>query len=125
MTEGERAMAVQMLTLPSGEEAVAISPAEYHDLVDIRDHMLAMRDMSAGTMPLINEADMDAYLAAPTPLAFWREHRGLTQAQLASAVEVTQAFINQLENGHRHASVSNLSRLARHLGVRIDDLVMD
>jgi DNA-binding XRE family transcriptional regulator len=116
-------MAVQMLTLPSGEEAVAISPAEYHDLVDIRDHMLAMRDMSAGTMPLINEADMDAYLTAPTPLAFWREHRGLTQAQLATAVEVTQAFINQLENGHRHASVSNLARLARYLGVRIDDLV--
>ena len=118
-------MTVQMLTLPNGEEAVAISRAEYHDLIDIRDHMLAMRDMAAGTMPLINDEDMDAYLAAPTPLAFWRQHRGLSQAELAKAVEVSQAFINQLENGHRHASVVILSRLSRYLGVRIDDLVVD
>lgn len=118
-------MTIQMLTLPSGEEAVAMSRAEYQDLVDVRDHVLAMRDLAAGTMPTISEADMDAYLEAPTPLAFWRARRGLTQTQLASAVEISQPFLNQIENGHRHASVSNLARLARHLGVRIDDLVAE
>jgi DNA-binding XRE family transcriptional regulator len=118
-------MAAQILTLPNGEEAVAISPTEYQDLVDIRDHVLAMRDMAAGNMPIISDEDMDAYLAAPTALAFWREHRKMTQTQLAQAVEVTQPYINQIENGHRQASVPTLAKLARHLGVRIDDLVMD
>lgn len=118
-------MSIQMLTLPSGEEAVAMSRAEYQDLVDVRDHALAMRDLARGTMPTISEADMDAYLDAPTPLAFWREHRGLTQAQLASDAEMSQPFINQIEHGHRQASVATLARLARRLGVRIDDLVVD
>lgn len=105
------------------KDAVTMSRVEYQDLVDSRDHALAMRDIAAGNMPMIADEDMDAYLAAPTPLAFWREHRKMTQAQLAEAVEVSQPFITQLENGHRHASVSTLSRLARQLGVRIDDLI--
>jgi DNA-binding XRE family transcriptional regulator len=118
-------MTIQVLTLPSGEEGVAMSRAEYQDLVDVRDYALAMRDLAAGTMPTISDADMDAYLAAPTPLAFWREHRKLTQVELAAAAEMSQPFINQIEHGHRQASVATLARLARRLGVRIDDLVVD
>jgi DNA-binding XRE family transcriptional regulator len=112
---------VQML-----KDAVTMSRAEYQDLVDSRDHALAMRDIATGSMPMIADEDMDAYLAALTPLAFWRKHRGMTQTQLAEAAEVSQPYVAQLEVGVKQgAAASVYARLARCLGVRIDDLVED
>jgi DNA-binding XRE family transcriptional regulator len=112
---------VQML-----KDAVTMSRADYEDLVDSRDHAIAMREIESGTMPMIAEADMDAYLAAPTPLVFWRKHRGMTQTQLAEAAEVSQPYVAQLEAGVKQgAAASVYGRLARCLGVRIDDLVDD
>jgi DNA-binding XRE family transcriptional regulator len=108
-----------------GDDVVTMTRAEYEDLVDSRDHALALRDMATGSMPLLSEADMDAYLAAPTPLVFWRKHRGMTQAQLSEAAEISQPYIAQMEAGQKMAAVSIYARLARVLGVRIDDLIED
>lgn len=114
-----------MLKLSDDGNAVTMGLAEYEDLVDSRDVALALRDIAAGTMPLIDEADMDAFLAAPTALAFWRKHRGMTQAQLAEAAEISQPYIAQMEAGQKVAGVAIYARLARLLGVRIDDLIED
>ncbi len=40
-------------------------------------------------MPTIAEADVDAYLAAPIPLAFWRKHWGMTQVALSQAAGIS------------------------------------
>jgi DNA-binding XRE family transcriptional regulator len=110
---------VQMLN-----DAVTMSRADYEDLVDSRDHALAMRDIAAGNMPMIADEDMDAYLAGPTPLAFWRKHRNMTQAQLAEAAGVSQPYVAQLEAGVKQgAAAAVYARLARQLGVRVDDLI--
>lgn len=117
-------MTIQMLKSPTGEDAVMMSRTEYEDLIDARDHALALRDIAAGTMPMIADDDMDAYLAASSPLAFWRKHRGMTQTHLAEAADVSQPYIAQLEAGAKPgASAAIFARLARSLGVRIDDLV--
>jgi hypothetical protein len=50
------------------------------DLVDARDHALAMAAHARGEDPGLTDTELDEYLAAPTPLAYWRKHRGLTQA---------------------------------------------
>ncbi|HVZ06986.1 helix-turn-helix domain-containing protein [Rhodopila sp.] len=78
-------------------------------------------------MPIVTgiDADMDAYLAAPTTLAFWRKHRGLTQAELAVAAGLSQAFVAQIEGGEREGTVQALARIARALRVRIEDLLAD
>jgi transcriptional regulator with XRE-family HTH domain len=69
---------------------------------------------------------VDAYLAAPTPLAFWRKHRGLTQAALAEAAQVTQPYIAQLESGKKSAAdITVYARLAKRLGIRIEDLIVE
>jgi DNA-binding XRE family transcriptional regulator len=98
---------------------------EYQDLIDGRDAAVAMREIAAGTMPTVAEADVDAYLAAPTPLAFWRKHRGLTQIELSQAADISQPYLAQLENGQREGAVSVYARLAKLLNVRIDDLVAE
>ena len=108
---------------PDGERLVTMTAEEYQDLIDARDAAVAMRDIAAGTMPTVAEADLDAYLAAPTPLAFWRKHRGLTQIEVSQAADISQPYLAQLENGQREGAVSVYARLAKVLHVRIDDLV--
>jgi DNA-binding XRE family transcriptional regulator len=114
-----------MLKTPSGGgDVVTMTRIDYENLVDSRDHALAMRDIASGNMPMIADEDMDAYLAAPTPLAFWRKHRNMTQAQLAAAAEISQPYIAQLEAGAKQgAAAAVYARLARQLGVRVDDLI--
>jgi len=66
---------------------------------------------------------MSGVLAAPTPFAFWRKRSGKTQANLAAEAGVSQPFLAQIEAGKRRGTVAVLARIARALGVRIDDLV--
>ena len=80
---------------------------------------------AAGTLQTLSGADVDAYLAAATPLAFWRKHRGLTQADMAREIGVSQLYLAQLENGQREGSVSVYQRLARRLGLSVDELLPD
>ncbi len=104
---------------------VTLSTKEYQDLIDSRDHAIAMRNVATGTMETLNEADLDAYLAAPSPLAFWRKHRGFTQAALAEQLSLTQPHIAQAEQGKRGLSIGIYAKLAKILSVRIEDLVPD
>lgn len=52
-------------------------------------------------------------------LKAWREHRRLTQAQLAEQVDTTGAVISLLESGDRRLSDKWLRRLAPALGIPI------
>ena len=106
-------------------DTVILTRAEYQDLIDARDAALALRDVASGAMPVLSETEVDAYLAAPTPLAFWRKHRGLTQAALAAQVGITPPYLAQIERGRRGGDVVLYSKLARALKVRIENLVPD
>lgn len=66
---------------------------------------------------------MDDYLAAPTPLAFWRRKRGLTQAALAEQIGVTQAYLSEIESGKKEGRIGVLRDLAAALKVSVDELV--
>ena len=101
------------------EETITLTRTEYQDLVDARDHAIAMRDVATGAMETLADAELDAYLAAPSPLAFWRKRRGLTQAALASEVGITQAYLAQIERGVRTWDVQLYARLAKTLRVPI------
>jgi DNA-binding XRE family transcriptional regulator len=88
-------------------------------VTDARDHAVAMREVAAGAMELLSEAELDAYLAAPTPLAFWRRRRGLTQAALGAEVGASQPFLAQIEAGRREGGVHLYARLAEALTARL------
>ncbi len=82
-----------------------------------------MRAVAAGTLQTLRGADVDAYLAAATPLAFWRKHRGVTQTAMAALAGVSQPYLAQLESGQREGSVAVYRLLARHLRVSVDELL--
>jgi len=118
-------MSVQTISTPSGDELVVITRAEYEDLVDASDHAAAMAAYRGGDDPGLTDAEMDGYLAATSPLVFWRKRRGLTQTALAEAAGLSQAYLAQIETGKRVGDVGVLARIARRLGVRIEDLIAD
>jgi DNA-binding XRE family transcriptional regulator len=107
-------------------DVVTMTREEYESLIDARDHAIAMREIEAGAVPTVPDSAVDDYLAAPTPLAFWRRHHGLTQAELADAAAVTQPYIARLESGQKtSAGIRIYARMAKRLQVRIEDLVVD
>jgi DNA-binding XRE family transcriptional regulator len=118
-------MGAQTITTPGGEELVLMSRAEYEDLIDARDHVTAMASHRRGDDEGLTDAEMDEYLAAATPLAFWRKRRDLTQAALAAAVGISQPYLAQIESGTRTGDVSVYARLARQLQVHIEDLLAE
>ena len=49
-----------------------------------------------------------------------RQHRGLTQTQLARAVGVTQNWISEIERGKDSAQIGKILRVLSFLGVRLE-----
>ncbi len=95
--------------------------ADDEDLADARDYAAAMRDLARGA-PLLTSAEVDAYLSAETPLAFWRRRSGLTRGALAETIGVSQDRLALWEQGERIDSDEIKAGLAHSFGVRVEDL---
>ena len=113
----------QIITSPSGEELVVMPRRDYEDLVDTAIARKAEAALASGREELLSVDETTALLAAPAPLAFWRKKRGQTQTQIAAAIGVSQNFLSDLERGKVRGDVTLYAKLARCLGVRIEDLV--
>jgi DNA-binding XRE family transcriptional regulator len=116
---------------PSGEDITILPTAEYERLMEIaeetvdrRDSEIALLEIAAGSVELLTHAEVTELLAATTPLAFWRRRRGLTQAALAAAAGISQAYMAQIEGGKRTGDVRVYQRVANVLRVDVDDLLI-
>lgn len=113
----------QIITSPSGDELVVLPRRDYEDLVDALAARKVEVALAAGREELLTAEKAAALVAAPTPLAFWRKHRGKTQSQLAADVGVSQNFLSDLERGKAKGDVTLYGKLARCLRLQIEDLV--
>jgi DNA-binding XRE family transcriptional regulator len=104
-------------------ETITLTLEEYEDLVDARDAAIAAAKIARGEMELLTSDQVDDYLAAATPLQFWRNHRAMTQTRLAAAVGITQPYLAQIESGVRTGGIHVYADLAKALRVRIEDLL--
>ena len=55
----------------------------------------------------------------------WRQEKGLTQADLAKALYVSQQAVSLWETGKSYPDVPTLRSLAALLGVKVDDLIAE
>ncbi|MBF0269046.1 MAG: helix-turn-helix transcriptional regulator [Alphaproteobacteria bacterium] len=58
------------------------------------------------------------------PVRVWREHRGLTAKALAEKAGVSAAYLSEIESGKKPGSLDAMAKIARALGVQVDDLVV-
>jgi len=115
-------MTAKFITTPGGEKLAILPADEFEDMRDKLAHATAMADYRAGREEALTLDEVDALIAAPTPLSFWRMKRGLTQAKLAKAARTTQPHIADLESGKHGGSLEIMARIAKVLHVKIDDL---
>jgi DNA-binding XRE family transcriptional regulator len=125
-------MMAVMTKSPAGDEIVILSRAEYEKLADAREDAddatvarALLSRVEGGTEETLSTEELDAYLKAPTPLAFWRRKRGLTQAALARQAGVAQGYISEIEAKRKQGDVAVLKRVAQALRISLDDLVTD
>lgn len=91
-------------------------------LQDIRDYDDAKRAIAQGE-ELIPVEITYAILDGANPVRVWREHRGLTQQQLADAAGISTPYLSQIESGKRTGSPEVLSAIATVLHLTLDDIV--
>ena len=119
----------QVILDDAGKPAFAVIPwREYARLVvmdgaaeltdeELYDHAKSVREES---FP-IDVADR--LLAGENAVRVFRDHRGMTQKQLAGAAGINPLYLSQIERGVRTGSARTLSALAEALGVDVDDLI--
>jgi DNA-binding XRE family transcriptional regulator len=61
-------------------------------------------------------------MAGEVPVRVWREHRGLSARTLAGRAGVSVAYLSQIETGKKPGSFDAMAKLARALGVDMEDL---
>ncbi len=109
-----------------GRAMFAVLPiAEYERLLEAADEATAIQAYEA-----YKEAAPETFpdevagrlLDGEHPVKVFREHRGITQSQLAQAAGLKQSYVSQIESGTRTGSVDVLKRIAGALRVDLNDL---
>jgi DNA-binding XRE family transcriptional regulator len=98
---------------------VVISREDYEDLIGTLAAIRARSAIDAGEEVLTAEEENAAYLAASTPLAFWRKKRGLTQAELANDVGASQNFLSDIERGKAKGEANLYLKMTKRLNLKI------
>ena len=65
----------------------------------------------------------DRMIGGDNPIKVFRQHRRLTQKQLAEKTDTSAAYLSQIETGRRAGSIKFLRRLANALDVEVEDLI--
>lgn len=125
-------MEIQHIEL-SGQPFVIIPKGDYERMVELDEMaddvatfnaIMAARDPDEEALPLEFCEELFAATDAGQPLIpIWRKYRGLTQAELAKAAGVTQAYISDIESGKKEGGITTLKAIAQCLGCDLDDLV--
>jgi transcriptional regulator with XRE-family HTH domain len=61
-------------------------------------------------------------LAGEVPVRVLREHQGLSARALADRAGISAAYLSQIETGKKPGSFDAMAKLARALGVDMEDL---
>ena len=68
-------------------------------------------------------AVVDRIVAGENPIRVYREHRRMTQREVAEAAGISSLYLSQIERATRTGSVATLAAIAKALDVELDDLI--
>jgi DNA-binding XRE family transcriptional regulator len=91
-------------------------------LADVKAYDAAKGRLERGEDELIPLAITERRLAGESAVKVWREHRGVTQEDLAKASNVSRPMIAAIEAGHKRGGIATLKKLAEALKVDLDHL---
>jgi len=120
-------MKAQIIEKDGHPEFAVISYADYRHFLELLEDEVDARAVAefhnaytAGREFLIPDEIVRRELAGESPIKLWREHRGLTQQELATQAGISKPYLSQIETGKRQGTVETLSAIARSLDVPLD-----
>jgi mRNA interferase RelE/StbE len=114
-------MMAETVTIPRDEFERLVAIAE--DKADEQAVRAFDAALARGEEELVPAAVVDRLLAGEPPLKVWREYRGLTQTALAASSGVHRVVVADIESGRKRGSLDAHVKLARALGLLVDDLI--
>jgi hypothetical protein len=124
-----------MIVIDPEADTVTMSRAEYEALVEAAEdaedlaHLAAQEErervlgVEAAHRDHLPGEMVKRMLAGEHPVRIWREQHGQTLAGLAKRAGVGPSYLSEIEGGRKPGSVAALGKLAKALGLSIDDLV--
>ena len=91
-------------------------------LAEVRAYDAAKARLERGEDELIPLEITERRLAGESTVKIWREHRGLTQEELAKASKVSRPMIAAIEARNKRGGIATLKKLAAALGADLDHL---
>ncbi|MBM3549427.1 MAG: helix-turn-helix transcriptional regulator [Alphaproteobacteria bacterium] len=64
-------------------------------------------------------------ITGESPVRIWREHRKMTSKALAAAAGIVPSYLSEIESGKKPGSFDAMTKLARALDIRMEDLATD
>jgi Predicted transcriptional regulator len=119
-------MSAQIIEKNGKPEWAIIPYAEYQKLLETLetlDDVRAFDEAMNSQEELLPAKMVRRIVEGGNPIRIWREHRDMSQAELARAAGITPPYLSQLESGARKGSTRALRSLARALQTDIDDIV--
>jgi DNA-binding XRE family transcriptional regulator len=121
-------MPVETITR-KGREFAVIPVEDFQKLVedaemlaDVKAYDAAKARLGSGEDELIPLEIIERRLRGESALRIWREHRKLTQEQLAKKSKISRALIAAIETKRKTGSVGTLKRLGTALGLGWEQL---
>jgi len=106
----------QKITAPDGTPLVVITEADYLALLDSADIAAADRALAESDFTIPSEV-IDAMLDGKSPVAAWREYRGMTQDALAEAAGMLQPALARMEASKGKLRQATVAKLAKAMDV--------
>lgn len=107
-------------------DTVTIPRAEYERLLEIAEDAAderAVADFRADPKPGLSSEFVARMLDGESLVKLWREHRGLSIADLAKSAGVHRVSISKVEAGDRSLGLEMAQKIASVLQVSVDDLI--
>jgi DNA-binding XRE family transcriptional regulator len=112
------------------QDTVTLRRADYQALLEAVEDaadIVALRAAEAavqrGESELLPIEMVERLLAGANPVRVWRTHRGMTAHELAKIAGLAPSYLSEIETGKKPGSVAAIARLARALGVAMEDLM--
>jgi DNA-binding XRE family transcriptional regulator len=124
---------IQTIKTPTGDEMVVLPKSDYdrllaaaqeklEDKIDLRAARHVLARLERGEEPTLPH-DVVKRLGRENAIKVLREHRGMTQRELADAAGLNALYLSQIETGRATGGLGALTRLAKVLGVSLDLIV--
>ena len=124
-----------MIVIDHEADTVTMSRAEYEALIEAAEdaedlaHLAAQEErerilgVEAARRDYLPGELVKRMLEGEHPVRLWREQRGLTLSELADRAGIAVSYLSEIESGRKSGSVRALRKVAKALGLTLDDLV--